>query len=88
MSVRVKGDFLYHCHIEEHMMAGLGGLVRARDWVWVDPETAWSSDLRLPLDDGRNDLEWAISPGARSAIAKATSTRGIPGHTTRAAGRT
>jgi plastocyanin len=57
--VRVKGDFLFHCHIEEHMMAGLGGLVRARNWVWVDPETARSSDLRLPLDDARNDLEWA-----------------------------
>lgn len=56
--VRVKGDFLFHCHLEEHMMAGLAGLVRARDWVWVDPETAWSSDLRLPLDDGRNDLDW------------------------------
>ena len=56
--VRVKGDFLFHCHLEEHMMAGLAGLVRARDWVWVDPKTAWSSDLRLPLDDGRNDLDW------------------------------
>lgn len=56
--VRVKGDFLFHCHLEEHMMAGLAGLVRARDWVWVDPKTAWSSNLRLPLDDGRNDLDW------------------------------
>ncbi len=56
--VRVKGDFLFHCHLEEHMMAGLAGLVRARDWVWVDAATAWSSDLRLPLDDGRNDLDW------------------------------
>ncbi len=56
--VRVKGDFLFHCHLEEHMMAGLAGLVRARDWVWVDPKTVWSSDLRLPLDVGRNDLDW------------------------------
>jgi FtsP/CotA-like multicopper oxidase with cupredoxin domain len=30
--VRVKGDFLFHCHIEEHMMRGLAGLVRAREW--------------------------------------------------------
>ena len=56
--VPVKGDFLFHCHLEEHMMAGLAGLVRARDWVWVDPTTAWASDLRLPLDDRRNDLDW------------------------------
>ena len=56
--VRIKGDFLFHCHIEEHMMAGLGGLVRARDEIWVDPATAWSGDLRLPLDDRRNDLDW------------------------------
>jgi plastocyanin len=31
--VRLKGEFLFHCHIEEHMMAGLAGLVRAREWV-------------------------------------------------------
>src|SRR5205814_10169067 len=57
--VPIKGDFLFHCHIEEHMMSGLGGLVRARSRIWIDPKTAWSSELRLPLDDGRNDLEWA-----------------------------
>ncbi|MFI5892001.1 galactose oxidase-like domain-containing protein [Actinoplanes sp. NPDC051513] len=56
--VRIKGDFLFHCHLEEHMMAGLAGLVRSRDWVWVDPETAWSPDLRPLLDDGRDDLPW------------------------------
>ena len=31
----VKGDFLFHCHIEEHMMAGLAGLVRSRDYAWL-----------------------------------------------------
>src|SRR5262249_4282873 len=25
--VPVKGDFLFHCHLEEHMMGGLAGLV-------------------------------------------------------------
>ncbi|WP_328473230.1 DUF1929 domain-containing protein [Actinoplanes sp. NBC_00393] len=53
--VRIKGDFLFHCHLEEHMMAGLGGLVRARDWLWVDPQTAWSPELRPLLDD---DFPW------------------------------
>ena len=36
--VRVKGDFLFHCHIEEHMMAGLAGLVRSREYVWMTRE--------------------------------------------------
>ena len=33
--VRIHGDFLFHCHIEEHMMAGLAGLVRARQYIWI-----------------------------------------------------
>lgn len=56
--VRIKGDFLFHCHLEEHMMTGLGGLVRSRDWLWADPETAWSPELRALLDDGREHLPW------------------------------
>ena len=52
--VRVKGDFLFHCHIEEHMMAGLAGLVRARDWVWITRELQRELPLELPLDDGSN----------------------------------
>ena len=29
--VPIKGEFLFHCHIEEHMMSGLAGLVRSSD---------------------------------------------------------
>jgi plastocyanin len=29
------GDFLFHCHVEMHMMQGLTGLVRAKQTVWL-----------------------------------------------------
>ena len=54
----VKGDFLVHCHLEEHMMVGLAGLVRSKGWVWVTAEALAGSDLVLPFDDGRNDVGW------------------------------
>src|SRR3954471_8146081 len=53
--VPVKGEFLFHCHLEEHMMSGLAGLVRSRDWIWVSLEALKSVDILLPYDDGRND---------------------------------
>ncbi len=56
--VRLKGDFLFHCHLEEHMMSGLAGLIRARQWVWVTGEVARTLDLVLPVDDGSNDVGW------------------------------
>ena len=52
--VRLKGDFLFHCHLEEHMMAGLAGLVRAREYVWLTEHLAKELKLVLPLDDGSN----------------------------------
>lgn len=52
--VRIKGEFLFHCHIEEHMMAGLAGLVRARQYVWVNDAIARQIDVNLPYDDGQN----------------------------------
>ncbi len=53
--VRVKGDFLFHCHVEEHMMAGLAGLVRSREHVWITEAAAKELALELPLDDGLNE---------------------------------
>jgi len=52
--VRLKGEFLFHCHIEEHMMAGLAGLVRARQYIWINEAIAKQIDVRLPYDDGMN----------------------------------
>lgn len=49
--VRVRGDFLVHCHLEEHMMGGLAGLVRSRGWAWVTADALDASDLVLPFDD-------------------------------------
>jgi FtsP/CotA-like multicopper oxidase with cupredoxin domain len=53
----VRGDFLFHCHVEMHMMAGLAGLVRSRQTLWLTPEQAkrLSHETGLPLDHGDND---------------------------------
>ncbi|HJT51626.1 MAG TPA: galactose oxidase-like domain-containing protein [Nitrosospira sp.] len=53
--VRIRGDFLFHCHIEEHMMAGLAGLVRACQHIWISDEVSKMCDVELPFDDGMND---------------------------------
>lgn len=34
------GDFLFHCHVEMHMMQGLAGLVRSKQTVWLTREQA------------------------------------------------
>ena len=56
--VPVKGEFLFHCHLEEHMMAGLAGLVRSKDAIRVSAEALKSVDMLLPYDDGRNTVGW------------------------------
>ncbi|MFD8499819.1 galactose oxidase-like domain-containing protein [Amycolatopsis sp. NPDC059657] len=48
--VTVRGDFLVHCHLEEHMMSGLAGLVRSRQRLRVTDEPL---DIELPYDDGK-----------------------------------
>jgi plastocyanin len=52
--VKVKGDFLFHCHVEEHMMRGLAGLVRATQHLWVTDEIMSRLSIALPYDDGSN----------------------------------
>src|SRR5262245_6290105 len=52
--VRIKGEFLFHCHIEEHMMAGLAGLVRARQYIWITDAIARQLEIELPYDDDLN----------------------------------
>lgn len=56
--VAIKGDYLFHCHIEDHMMAGLAGLVRSRDSIWVTREILNATDLIIPFDDKRNETGW------------------------------
>ena len=53
--VRVRGDFLFHCHVEEHMMQGLAGLVRARQHLWLTEQVANGLSIQLPYDNGSND---------------------------------
>ncbi len=53
---RLKGDFVFHCHVHHHLMSGMVGLVRSRQAVWLTPEMAHEISHRtgLPLDDGGN----------------------------------
>lgn len=48
--VTLCADFLFHCHIEEHMMSGLVGAVRARQKIWITDEALKKTDWLLPLD--------------------------------------
>src|SRR6266581_4162734 len=49
--IGVRGDFLFHCHIEEHMMQGLAGLVRSRQQLWVPEEGPSAFGIDPPYDD-------------------------------------
>lgn len=76
----LRGDFLFHCHVEMHMMQGLTGLVRSRQTVWLTPTQAKkiAAESGLPLDHGGNACPpvdqhrcealncgtWEIVPGA------------------------
>jgi hypothetical protein len=53
---RLKGDFVFHCHVHHHMMNGMVGLVRARQSLWLTEDMAHEIGHRtgLPLDDGSN----------------------------------
>jgi plastocyanin len=57
--VWLHGDFLFHCHIEEHMMQGLAGLVRACQPIWLTEKAQDDLDIALPYDDGRNECPHA-----------------------------
>jgi FtsP/CotA-like multicopper oxidase with cupredoxin domain len=56
--VRIKGDFLFHCHVEEHMMQGLAGLVRGRQYIWLTDPVKKQVDIELPYDDGTNECPY------------------------------
>ena len=68
--VRVKGDFLFHCHIEEHMMPGLAGLVRSREYVWITERACERATHPPPLDDGANECPVVDPTAARRSGAE------------------
>lgn len=53
---RLAGDFLFHCHVEMHMMGGMAGLVRSRQTVRLTQAEAdqIAADTGLPIDPGDN----------------------------------
>ena len=48
--ITLCGDFLFHCHVEAHMMGGLAGLVRARQRIWITEAALQASEVLLPLN--------------------------------------
>ena len=52
----LRGDFLFHCHVEMHMMQGLAGLVRSSQTVWLTAAQArrLQAESGLALDHGGN----------------------------------
>ncbi|HEU4539683.1 MAG TPA: galactose oxidase-like domain-containing protein [Jiangellaceae bacterium] len=74
------GDFLFHCHVEMHMMQGLAGLVRSKQTVWLTEEQAEKLEATTGLpaatcDNSCPDIdphrceqllcgEWNLVPGS------------------------
>jgi FtsP/CotA-like multicopper oxidase with cupredoxin domain len=52
----LRGDFLVHCHVEMHMMAGLVGLIRSHQTVYLTDQQAQDLNqlIGLPIDPGGN----------------------------------
>jgi hypothetical protein len=53
----LEGDFLFHCHIEEHMMGGLAGLIRAHQKIRLTEQLLQESELVLPLRSRGDDCQ-------------------------------
>jgi FtsP/CotA-like multicopper oxidase with cupredoxin domain len=75
----LRGDFLVHCHVEMHMMAGLAGLVRSQQTVWLTPQQSdvIRAETGLPLDPGNNDCPNVIA--ARCQLATGGRWDELPG---------
>ncbi len=50
--VKLRGDFLVHCHVEMHMMEGMVALVRAIQEVELTEAQEHALGFALPLDHG------------------------------------
>lgn len=57
--VRVRGDFLIHCHVEPHMMQGMAGLIRAVQDLDIAadqiPDLEARLGYQLPIDANLTD---------------------------------
>ena len=53
---QLRGDFLVHCHVEMHMMAGLVAVVRSHQTVYLTDQqrSQLEATIGLPLDPGDN----------------------------------
>jgi plastocyanin len=60
---RLRGGFLFHCHVEMHMMGGLAGLVRSHQTVWLTDAQRHELEttVGLPLDPGGNSCPTVVA---------------------------
>ena len=74
------GDFLFHCHVEMHMMQGLAGLVRSKQTVWLTDQQVekLKKTIGFPIETCDNSCpsvdhhrceqflcgEWKLVPGS------------------------
>lgn len=56
--VTICADFLFHCHIEDHMMAGLAGVVRSRQKLWITDAVLKQTNIVLPMSCCGDDCAW------------------------------
>lgn len=71
--VKLQGDFLVHCHVEDHMMDGMAAIVRAVQQVRVTPALERRLGFVPPVDDGTNecpvvDMNRCMMAGAGSWV--------------------
>src|SRR5262249_991315 len=54
---KIRGEFLFHCHVEMHMMQGLVGLVRVSQVIYLTPadKAIVEATTGLPLAPNNND---------------------------------
>jgi plastocyanin len=50
--VKLRGDFLVHCHVEMHMMEGMAAVVRAVQEIEITPELEAALGFNPPEEDG------------------------------------
>jgi plastocyanin len=81
---RLRADYLFHCHVEMHMMSGLTGLVRSIETVWLTDKQKHTleTSIGLPLDDGGNGCP-SIDPNrcANSSWGRVDQVPNLPGVT-------
>lgn len=66
--LKLQGDFLFHCHVEMHMMHGMAGIVRAIQQVKVFDKMEKCLGFNLPLATGDGCPDVTLHPCGNSMM--------------------